>query len=425
MKKLVVLFVFMVGMGMVQESSDYAIVQRFQATAKQISKAIEASNTVQECNVINRRIEGLKNDYQVYEQLLDNALYPETFNSILNDLRSKLTMRQRDLATIEKQGGQIQELETKIQELTDQIAALTAQNEKLFADVQRLSQNIKRLTGDLFTSSTPLDSLQRLVVQLRKGLQERDALITALIDSIFLQYDKNLEQMSETERKALIAKVEKHGLLSNVKRSLQDNIAFVEITNLKGTDAEEIIKQQRQLQAIWNAVGSKLTTLYATAKQRKVETSTIDSLFVQWNLKINSALWRSLNALFLAKDFQIVEFNNGNEFVASLGAFFEAQASNRDDESKETRYKKFTTFNEEIWIPELQMGWFPTLIKLGHLTESQKAELEDKYSRWKSGVEPASSILPVVLVILVVVALIAVLIWYWKRQNKETEEEEL
>lgn len=418
----VLLIVAIVGVCLAQESSDYAIVQRFQATAKQISKAIEATNSVQECNTINKRIENLQNDYQVYEELLNKALYPDTYNSVINDLRAKLALRQGDLSTIENQSGKIQELEARIQELSNQIATLTAQNEKLLADVQRLSQNIRQLTGDMFTSATPIDSLQRLVVQLRKGLQDRDALITALIDSLFLQYDKNIEQMKETEKKELLTRVERYGVLANVKRSLQDNIAFVEVTRLTGSDAAEIVKQQKKLQAIWAGVGPKLTALYATGKQKKTEMGTVDSLLTQWNVKVNAAVWRSLNALFREKEFSIIEFNNGKEFTENLLAFFDAQIENKANESKETRFKKFTVFNEQIWIPELQLGWFPALLQMGEITEIQKQDLEAKFSKWKDSVEPTTSFLPIVLIIAIAVLFIVLIAWYWKQRHSEEAE---
>lgn len=425
MKKIFYFPMVLVAIVLVQaQESDYAIVQRFQATVKQLSKAIESANTVQECNSIARRIDGIQNDYQIYEQLIDNAVYPESFNSILNDLRSKLSLRRKDLTTIETHEVRIQELEVQIKELSDQIQALTAQNEKLFADVQRLSQNIKRLTGDLFTSTTPIDSLQRLIVQLRKGLNERDALIKALVDSLFLKYDKPVEQMKEGEKKEFLSKVERYGIYSNIIRSLQDNIAFIEVTSLKGTDAEQITQQQMYLQSIWNAIAPKLSALYSTTKQKRVETSTVDSLFAQWSLKLNTALWRSLNNLFREHEIAVIEFYNGSEFVANLGTYIDAQAENRADESKETRYKKFTVFNEKIWLTELQNGWFPALIKLGHITEQQKLELEEKYTKWKASIEPATtSILSVVLLVAVAILFIVLIAWYWRQRHTQEEEE--
>lgn len=90
----------------------------------------------------------------------------------------------------------------------------------------------------------------------------------------------------------------------------------------------------------------------------------------------------------MKSDFSVIEFNNGNEFVSNLTAFLNAQIENKADESKETRYKNFTKFNEQIWIPELQLGWFPTLLKMGEITESQKADLEEKFEKWKSSAFP-------------------------------------
>ena len=98
------------------------------------------------------------------------------------------------------------------------------------AQVQQLTANVKKLSGDLFNAATPMDSLRSMIVKLRQGLQERDALIFALTDSLFMQYDKNVGDMKDVEKQGLISKIDRHGIIGNVKRSIIDNITFLEST---------------------------------------------------------------------------------------------------------------------------------------------------------------------------------------------------
>jgi predicted RNase H-like nuclease (RuvC/YqgF family) len=172
-----------------QQKSDYAIVERFQTITKSIAKNIDQAKTVQECAEANTSIDAVEKEFGEDKEFLNKSNYPDGYDKTIEQLRGKLLIRQRDLGVIESQVVRITELEVRINELSDQVMRLTTQNETLMAEVQKLSQNVKKLTGDLFNSSTPVDSLRTMVVKLRQGLQERDALIFALTDSLFMQYD--------------------------------------------------------------------------------------------------------------------------------------------------------------------------------------------------------------------------------------------
>ena len=162
----------------------------------------------------------------------------------------------------------ITELEVKIRELSDQVMNLTNQNETLLAQVQQLSQNVKKLSGDLFNSTTPIDSLHNLIVKLRQGLQERDALIFALTDSLFMQYDKNVGDMKDIEKQGLLSKIDRHGIIGNVKRSILDNLTFLETTQLKGSDLVTLVRQQKRFQSQWTGLAPKLVSLYLSGKSK-------------------------------------------------------------------------------------------------------------------------------------------------------------
>ena len=213
-----------------QQKSDYALVQRFQTTTQSISINIDQAKTVQECAEANASIDAAEKEFGDDKKLLNKANYPDGFDKKIEQLRGKLIIRQRDLGVIESQLKRITELEEKINILSDQVMNLTNQNETLMAQVQQLSQNIKKLSGDLFNTTTPIDSLHNLIVKLRQGLLERDALIFALTDSLFMQYDKNVSDMKDIEKQGLLSKLDRHGIIGNVKRSILDNVSFLETT---------------------------------------------------------------------------------------------------------------------------------------------------------------------------------------------------
>ena len=293
-------------------------------------------------------------------------------------------------------------MEAKIKEISEQIGKLNEQNEKLLADVQRLSQNVQKLTGDAFSSLTPIDSLRRQIVQLHAGLAERDALIFSLVDSLFLQDDKNVTDMKDVERQGLLGKVEHHGIFANIKRSLQDNLLFIEATTLKQSDMASILKQQQQFRTQWTGIGPKLAGLYA-GKQKKNDVALVDSMLQQWSSKVDAATWRSLNTLFKEKEVWIKEFTNGDEFSDNLIAFIDTQIKNGGGQSQEARYTFFKNFDENVWTPELS-PWLASLVDAQKITPDQKKNIEGKVLEWRSAVKPGSFLwiyIGIVIVLLV------------------------
>ena len=371
-----------------QQKSDYATVEKFQNTVKSITKSIETATTAQECAEISSVLDATDKEFKEYKELLDNSLYPDNYLTTISDLHGRLLVRQRDLGIIETQVTHIAELEAKIKELSVQIGKLNEQNDKILADVQRLSENVKKLTGDAFSSLTPIDSLRRQIVQLRAGLAERDALIFSLVDSLFLQYDKNVTDMKDVERQGLLGKVEHHGIFANIKRSLQDNLSFIEATTLKQSDMASILKQQQQFRIQWSGIGPKLAGLYP-GKQKKNDVALVDSMLKQWSSKVDAATWRSLNTLFKEKEVWIKEFTNGNEFSENFIAFVDAQIKNTEGQSQDARYTFFKNFDENVWTPELS-PWLVSLVDAQKITPDQKKNIDEKILEWRSAVKPGS-----------------------------------
>jgi hypothetical protein len=406
-----------------QQTSDYAIVQRFQTITKSIVKIIDQAKTVQDCAEANSSIDAVEKEFGNEKVLINKANYPDGYDKTIEQIRGKLLIRQRDLGIIESQIVRITELEVKIRELSDQLSALTNQNEKLMAEVQQLSLNIKKLSGDLFNSATPIDSLRTMVVKLRQGLQERDALIFALTDSLFMQYDKNVTDMKDFEKQGLLGKIDRHSIIGNIKRSIIDNVVFLESTQLKGSDLVTIVRQQTRFQSQWIGLAPKLTSLYLGGKSRKNEMGIVDSMLAIWGDKVDGALWRSFNALFKEKGFVIKEFNNTDEFVQNFNGFFEEQIQNTNNESNDTRYKLFTTFNAGLWQTELNPIWLPALIELHKLSDIQRKDIEAKYDKWHASVMPGASWLTYILIVLGVLLVAIIGVWIFRKGPKANQKE--
>lgn len=406
-----------------QQKSDYAIVQRFQTMTKSITNNIDQAKTVQDCAEANTSIDAMEKEFGDDKALINKANYPDGYDKTVEQLRGRLLIRQRDLGVIESQIVRISELEVKIRELSDQVTKLTNQNDSLIAQVQKLSQNVRKLSGDLFNSTTPIDSLHNMLVKLRQGLQERDALIFALTDSLFMQYDKNVGDMKDVEKQGLLAKIDRHGIIGNIKRSILDNEAFLDMTQLRGSDLVTLVRQQKRFQSQWTGLAPNLTSLYLSGKSKKSEINVVDSMLAMWGGKVDGAMWRSLNTLFKEKGFNVKQFNNGDEFVANFIAFLDEQIQNVNKETNDTRYELFTKFNENLWQTDLYATWLPALTELSKISDMQKKDMEVKFERWRASIMPGATWLTYILIVLGVLLVAIIGIWIFRMRPKTTQKE--
>ncbi len=395
-----------------QEKSDYATVQKFQGEVKMLAKSVDSAKTVQDCAEVSASIDAMIKEFQPDSELLNKVLYPDDYAATLENLRNKLFVRQKDLGVIEAQFIRITELETKVRQLSDSLGMSNAANEKLLADVKQLTLTVKKLTAELGT----VDSLRKMIAKLQQGLQARDELIFALTDSLFMQYDKNVSDMKDVEKQGLLGKVERRGVVSNIKRAIQDNVVFLETTQLKGNDLVAIVRQQQKFQSQWKGLGPKMAAIYLSGKQKKNEVAIVDSMLATWGGKVDNAMWRSLNSLFKDKGFAVKEFKSGDEFATNLMAFVDEQIQNPNKEMMETRSKLFTNFDENVWQPDLKTNWLPALVESGKITDAQRKDIEDKVDTWRSSVSPGASWLIYVLILVVIVVVVGVVIRLRKRK---------
>jgi len=386
-----------------RQESDRAVVDRFQSQVAALTKMTDSAKTIQECAEINASIDALQKDFGPRKDLLDKALYPDDFNRTLANLRGRLLVRQKDLGVIETQFVRITELETQVRALSDQVSKLTADNERLTTEVDRMAENIKRMGGESMADRRMIDSLKSVVKQLQKNLQDRDQLIFALVDSIFQQYGKDVASMNDVEKQGVAGKVERRNVLTNIKKSIGDNMQFLQSTTLKGTDFADIAKQQKRFSSQWSGLGPKLTAVYFSGKKQKAELAAIDTMLNQWSAKVDEATWRTLTTSFREKGFVLKDFATGAQFFENFVAFLDEQIRNPNNERADTRSKLFHNFYDSFWTTDLEPVWLPALVESGKLTDVQKKDLEEKVDAWHNSVSPTSWITYVLIAVVVVV----------------------
>lgn len=398
--------------GQVQVKSDYQIQQSFETEYRSILQAIRDARTVVECVEIDSRLIDLELAYREYAPMIEKAFYPDGFERSVTKARDQLDAAKEKLNLIEGQYVQILQLESRVRTLATEVDSLSLLNTSLLAE-------LVGLRAQRVTDKRAIDSLNALVLKLRTGMRERDRMIFAMVDSLFLQYDKDVSAMTDAERQGIAARVERRNVFTSVRRSIDDNVRFLENTTLTGSDFKEMSTQQKEFSSKWKGLGPKLAEIYIGSKSRRAEEiASIDTMLMVWDQKLDSALWRNLNQAFLARDVQLPGFSSGAEFLTSLHGYLDAEILSATDGRDGATYERYETFADSLWANEMRPTWVPVLLERSLISAEDVTAIEAKLADWKSNVSPPSILTYGIVAFFLVVVLGVLYMLFRKKKPK-------
>lgn len=398
-----------------QEQSDYEVAQNFKTQYQNLMQAIDKAQTVQDCAAITVGINDLEKEYMPNKALLDKVLYPDDFDKTFIIIRGRLAYAQNALGLIQDQVTRIAALEAQVNDLSAQVEKLTNENGEMLKEVQSLRAQQRQ-------DKQSIDSMKSLIAQLRTNIRKRDEVIFSMVDSIFMQYDKDITQLKDVTKKSLVSHLEKNNTIANIERAVSDNIAFLQATTLSDQDIAAIVGEQKKFAANWKGLGPKLASIYVSSKQREKEVANIDTMIAYWGQKADEAMWRSLNHLFQAHNFAVQEFSNGTEFYNNVKTFLDDQINNTAKESKDERYNAYTLFADSIWTPVVAKTWLPLMQSGAKLTDAEVADLNGKVAAWQATIAPPRTWWYVGLAVVMLILLI-VMYWRIRKPRGLTKEE--
>lgn len=395
-----------------QVRSDYQIQQDFEAEYRSILEAIRVARTVVECVEIDSRLIDLELNYREHAAMLERALYPDGYDGSLTKARSQLDATKEKLNVIEDQYVQILQLETRVRTLAIEVDSLSLLNSSLLGE-------LATLRAQRVTDKRAIDSLSALVIRLRAGMRERDRMIFAMVDSLFLQYDKDVSAMTDAERQGIAARIERRNVFTSVRKSIDDNVRFLENTSLTGPDFREISKEQQDFQSKWSGLGPKLAGLYITSKSRRAEEiAVIDTMLTVWDQKLDTAIWRGLNQAFAEKDINLPPFSSGEQFLLSLNGYLDAEIRLASEGRDGSKYVRFETFADSLWAGTIVPNWLPVMLERSLLTAEQVEAIQEKIEDWRSHVSPPSMLTYFIVGFFIVVVLGVLYVLFRKKKPK-------
>ncbi|OGV24306.1 MAG: hypothetical protein A2499_11010 [Stygiobacter sp. RIFOXYC12_FULL_38_8] len=368
-------------------------------------EAIKNAVSPDDCNIIEEKINNLRNEFEGNKALLDKALYPDNFESSFEKIESAFQSKRTDLA-------QINILTTQVGTLQEQVLMLNQKNEDLMKRISDLTLKSEKDQADIA-------NLKKLVSQLRGNINQRDLLVRDLVDSLLVEFIKSPEEMTQKERRVIITKINKGNLFNNIKRTIEDNIRFTNVTQMTADDFSKMKKQQRNFDKVWKQIGPRLSSVYLKEKNKKLEISQIDTLFVQWNNQMNNEIWRSIHSLFMEKNINLISFNNSNQFVDKVCSFIDEQIKDLDVKSTDESEEIFHTFTDSVYFKTVEKKWIPVLLENNMMTQTEKDLIDGKINEWKNEITPSYAYLGFIIVGVIIIA--AVLYAYKKTKKASSK----
>ncbi len=371
---------------------DYQLVQNFKQKQKEILQSIKSANSIVELNQIQNQIEQFKKEYASHKDLLDKSLYPDDFNSLITQLENELQSQEGSI-------GQISNLQTQVSQLKNQIDSLNSKNSELITQIQMLQEQNKK----------DINKLQRTISELRNSIYQRDRLIMSMLGGLFpAAYSEN-EKLSSEEKEQIYSSVKKNDIITNLKKSISDNIKFLQVTTLNPEDLSAIKKQQTDFEKMWKNVGPELINIYSVKKEKVKNIQEIDSAFASWQDAIDHEAWNSIRQRFINYDIQLDKFSNGEEFSKIISSYIDNQIANAKEIGEQAKIN-YSVFVDSVWSRSVKPLWIPFLVENNLFTNSQLNMLDIKIEKWNNIVSSTSYTWLFIIIGIVIIILIAIVV---------------
>lgn len=374
--------------------SDYEIQQDFQEQYKNISDSLtqaESTATVQE---LIESVKTLEQSYSEHKKLLNVSLYPDTFDSEMEELKRRALAAKKQIATIEQQEEELQELTQQVTLYDTRLDDLNNRTDSLRNAMQKSLKSEKQLTS--------------MVRRYRESLEQRDELILSIVDSVMITYQKlQVETMQDLENAKKKARFNADGnALKMILNIANENISVLNSgQDLTAGDYLRMNAVQHKFKDMWNKVGDKLVEIYAEGNKEKAREN-ISNAIAEWDEKVTGKTWTSINASFDSAGIDLPKFNSSDTFYQTLDSYLTESIKKSEKGSGGTALKNYKEFSS-FWTNRVQADWTPYIIEANVLNNEQLASIDSKMATWASNAEPESNMLVYLLgfSILAIVAL--------------------
>jgi len=380
---------------LVAQQSDYQIQQNFVTELNELTERIDTTQSPKALAELEIELEELKNRFAEHEELINAALYPETYQNSVRATEEQLSVALDNASVIDQLNSRITSLVGEIDAYRSQITDLNENTQALREQLQRAESNEERQAA--------------LLTQYRQSLEERNSFVSDFLQNLMSRY-QNVDLGTQQEIADAAERLDDNPV--EILRSIiLDYINIVdESESLETPDYVAMRAQHEYFSGVWNSIGSNLVNTFAPENSSETKTE-IDELMAAWLLSVDNQLWESLNDTFSQNGIELEVFTTPDEFYNAIYNYVDnghVTSLERNSEADFAVYQNFSTF----WNETVKAEWGDMLIEGEILSQSQIAEIDIKLNDWEEASKPTSNLMFILLIVsvAVIVGLIVLLI---------------
>ena len=385
---LAALIMILAGTTAFAQQSDYRIQQDFRAEYNDIAETIDSAVSSDDVSSITDEIDQLEADYSGYSELLNAALYPETFQERISDLRERLEGTQSNIVVVEELNERIGRLQAEMEDLRNQVTQMDEQASALRQRIDRSAANERRLSA--------------LVTQYRQNIEARDTFVMEFLEDLLSRY-----QSMDAQTQSDIAEASESmddNPLSIIQTILSEYINQADMdSNLEAPDYVSMRAQHAYFAEVWEDIGERMANTYASESPVQARQEITD-LLSTWEASINNKLWNALSTAFNQNGIELQSFSNGDDFAVALNAYVDNAIETAIAENEQANYDSYENFSD-FWNSRVKGDWGELLVNGNVLSQTQMAEIDVKLGDWARNAEPVSNLMFILFLISLAVIL--------------------
>lgn len=394
-KLLTVVLISLFSVGVVYgQQSDYKIKTEFENRHAELLTEIEMAQSVSSIDSLITTVEDFKVEYSEKSEMLDYALYPESYDSKIANLKSEARSAEHKLLIIENQAERLTSLTNEVSKFKTELSTLNGKSDSLRNAIVSSQESEKKLSN--------------LVTSYRKSVEERDEFIFDMVDSLFITYNQlapgTIEELSKSDGSGTVKSGDNPLVIIN--SILTENIETLKASSetFNTEDYLRIYALQAKVNDVWRNIGDNLVEIYG-GKDKSSWKKRIETDLKDWKASASLSMWNSLDEYLEGENVELGAFDNNSSFFTALDNFVSNESKKSDEEIiSSSTYEDFKVFSE-FWSSKVMDEWNNYLVEADVLTASQIATIDGKIDNWGESSKP----FPTNLLIIFGIAIVAII----------------
>lgn len=387
--------------------SDYEIQQTFKEQYANYEQQVESVSSPDSAEKLIDSIKEFDQKFSEHRELLDKALYPDTYEEQMENLKKSSVRTLNKAETITEQQKQLKKLETQLASYEQDLSQLDQQTDSLKTAIRQSTESENELSN--------------MVREYRQSLEKRDELILTFIDSMVVTYQNmDLDALQELEDYDQKSRIKTDDALKLIHDISEENIQVLQqnASNLQLDDYMRMAEVNYQFQGMWNRLGDKIHEVYE-GNNADMLAENINGNLIEWNNLLQTNTVDAVKNYFAQQGIETGSFESADEFNAALHSYLDSKIKDSRDNRSEANYSDLQKF-KEFW-DRVEVQWTSNMAHANVLSREQTSELNQKVDEWTQIAQPRSNNILVYLLggsVLLVVALGVMLIR--EKKNKQS-----